>query len=481
MGEPRKRVDGWKSIAAHFNRNRATVIRWAKDDGLPVQRVSGRAGASVWAWADELDAWLQDHAAFSPVSASPANSASEGLIAALQAPAPPASADGVRAANTTSPRAYRPIIYVSLVGLALLIGGASFAITQLPKRPTATARGALPPDTSVADIYLRARDEWSTRTPEGLNRALADFSSVIMRDPSFAPAYTGLADTYIAACQYSGMADAVGFPKAEAAARAALGIDPDSAGAQRALGFIAYWYRRDFPTAELLFRTALRTAPNDAQTHFWFGNILFDAGRTEAGLQELRQARLLDPGSRAIETDYAWSQWLMGPDDAGVQDLRDVAQQAPTHSVALKFLAYIDLVRGDYPGYLSEIARFAALQTNRPLQMDVSAETDAFRRSGERGLLETLAKRPWSTDAPYWVPQWRATALSLLGARPELVSILRSERQPVFWRSWRWSQPRLARWRNDREVVAAFQAASADAPPSPRQAVPQLAAVNQVR
>jgi tetratricopeptide (TPR) repeat protein len=288
-----------------------------------------------------------------------------------------------------------------------------------------------------------------------------------MREPSFAPAYTGLADTYITAAQYSAMPDSVAFPKAESAARAALGIDPESAGAQRALGFIAYWYRQDFPTAERLFRTSLRAAPNDAQTHFWFGNILFDAGHSEAGLQELRQARLLDPGSRAIETDYAWSQWLLGPDDAGVQELRDVAQQDPSHSVALKFLAYIDLVRGDYPGYLSEIERFATLQASQPLQTEVAYERDAFRHGGERALLAALAKRPWSTDAPYWIPHWRLTAVSLLGSRSELLSTVRSASpEHALWRSWRLSQTRVARWRNDRDVVAAFQAASTQPPPS---------------
>jgi tetratricopeptide (TPR) repeat protein len=468
MGEPRKRLDGWKSIAAHFNRNRATVIRWANDDGLPVQRVSGKAGASVWAWADELEAWLEDRAAFSQAASPQATVAAPIDTAALQGPGSPIAADPPSVAANPRTRFPGSILYISLVGLALLAGGASFVMARLPKGSTTppTARGGLPSDTLVADTYLRARDEWSTRTPDGLNRALADFSSVIMRDPAFAPAYTGVADTYIAANQYAAMPEADAFPKAEAAARAALGIDPHSAGAQRALGFVAYWYRQDFPTAERLFLAALRAAPNDAQTHFWFGNILFDDGRAEAGLQELRQARLLDPGSRAIETDYAWSQWLMGPEDAGVSELREVAQQDPSHSVALKFLSYIDLVRGDYKGYLSEIGRFATLQSNRPLQLEATSETEAFRLGGDKALLTALAKRPWSTDAPYWIPHWRMTAISLLGSRSELLSSLRAAPRHALWRSWRLSQARVARWRDDNEVAAAFQAATANAPPS---------------
>jgi Tfp pilus assembly protein PilF len=262
------------------------------------------------------------------------------------------------------------------------------------------------------------------------------------------------------------MSDAVAYPKAEAAARAALGIDPHSAGAWRALGFVAYWYHRDIPTAQRLFLEALRAAPNDAQTHFWFGNVLFDEGRTEDGLEQLRQARLLDPGSRAIETVYAWFQWVLGPDDAGIHDLEEVSQQAPNHSEALKYLAYISLVRGDYQQYLADMARFARLQGRRPLQLEIVAEAEAFRRGGERSLLAILAQRPWSTDDPYWIPFWRTTAISLLGSRSEFLARLRWGRQPGLWRGWRWSQARLARWRNDQEVSAAFRAASSQAGPT---------------
>jgi tetratricopeptide (TPR) repeat protein len=466
MGEPRKRLDGWKSIAAHFNRNRTTVIRWATDDGLPVQRVSGKAGASVWAWADELDAWLDRQASLGRAEEAQKTltDASDAPPAQSQAPAIPV--DDVAFIASPRKRAYRSIAYVAILGFALLTVCAIFVIAQPPQTSGSAVKSPLPADPAVAEIYLRARDEWAARTPDGLNRALSDFSNVMMREPSYTPAYTGLADTYILECEYASMPDSVAYPKAEAAARAALGIDPNSAGARRALGLIAYWYRRDFPTAQRLFLEALRAAPNDAQTHFWFGNVLFDDGRTEAGLQELRQARLLDPGSRAIETVYAWFQWIQGPDDAGIHDLEEVSQQAPNHSEALKYLAYISLVRGDYPQYLANMARFATLQGKRPLQLEVAAEAEAFRRGGERPLLAVLARRPWSTDAPYWIPLWRTTAISLLGSRSEFLAVLRTERQPGLWRGWRWSQARLSRWRNDEEVATAFRVAFAKTGPS---------------
>ena len=52
------RIDGWKAIAAHFRRDRTTVMRWAQSRGLPVYRVPGGGSGSVFAYVDELDAWL---------------------------------------------------------------------------------------------------------------------------------------------------------------------------------------------------------------------------------------------------------------------------------------------------------------------------------------------------------------------------------------------------------------------------------------
>ncbi len=443
------RLDGWKAIAKYLKRSRSAVIRWAEEDELPVRRVGDKPGAAVYAYVQEIETWLKR----SGTATAPP----------LETPVAAAAPSSTRSAGDKPRLAH--LRWVSSLGLLLLIGSAVAAISRLPQTQQRSAKPSLPADTAVADIYLKARDEWATRTPDGLNRALADFSSVIMKDPSFASAYTGLADTYIAAREYASIPDAIAFPKAEAAARAALGIDPDSAEAQRVLGFVAFWGRHDFPTAQRFFLRSLQAAPNDARTHFWWGNILCDAARSPAGLRELRQARLLDPGSRAIETDYAWYQWKEGQDDSGIQDLRDVAAQSPTHSEALKFLAYIDLAKGDYAHYLAEIGRFATLQANSALESEVASEMSAFRNGGERSLLAVVAERPWSTDAPYWVPQWRLTAIALLGRRPEFLSMLRSNRNPQAWKGWRWSQLRLARWRNDKEVAAEFAASSGRAPP----------------
>jgi hypothetical protein len=69
---PRDRLDTWKAIAAHVGRDVRTVLRWHKDRGLPVHRVPGGKGRSVFAYSDELDAWLESEARDTAAGSEPA-------------------------------------------------------------------------------------------------------------------------------------------------------------------------------------------------------------------------------------------------------------------------------------------------------------------------------------------------------------------------------------------------------------------------
>ncbi len=94
-----------------------------------------------------------------------------------------------------------------------------------------------------------------------------------------------MADSYLLAREFDVVPDTIAFSKATAAAKAALAIDPGSADANRALGFIDYWQRGDLRSARANFGKSLATDPNSAQTHFWLGNILSDAGADDDGLR----------------------------------------------------------------------------------------------------------------------------------------------------------------------------------------------------
>jgi len=260
--------------------------------------VTGRKSGSVWAYAHELDAWLNRGAR--PSTTIPGEGVDD---AGIDARAARLSGSG------------RVILAVCAVLAAVAAG----VTTQFHTRPTpGTPAQALPADPALADIYLQARDDWSTRSPQGLRRAMSEFGEVTGRDPRFAPAYAGLADVYIAARDYAAMPDSIAFPNADAAARASLAIDPNSADAYRVLGFVNYWYRHDIRAAREHFERALQIQPNSAQTHLWFGSTLLAIGAYDESLRELRIARVQEPGSKVIEMFCAWALWLRGPGDPGL-------------------------------------------------------------------------------------------------------------------------------------------------------------------
>ena len=139
------------------------------------------------------------------------------------------------------------------------------------------------------DLYTRAVYLMNTRTRAGLNEAITDFSRVIVEHPRYAPAYAGLADCYNLMPEFGGLPPAQAFTQAKVAALRAVELDPSSAEAQRALGFVQFWGFHDVTAAQRAFRAALKLEPNSAETHHWYGNLLTMVGDTTPGARGVRR------------------------------------------------------------------------------------------------------------------------------------------------------------------------------------------------
>jgi len=89
-GSPRRRLDSWKEIASYLGRGERTVQRWAKETGLPVHRLHHAGGHTVYAYTDELDAWLHERS--SSTAKTDSSESSDTLAAAdVESSARPAS------------------------------------------------------------------------------------------------------------------------------------------------------------------------------------------------------------------------------------------------------------------------------------------------------------------------------------------------------------------------------------------------------
>jgi serine/threonine-protein kinase len=164
-----------------------------------------------------------------------------------------------------------------------------------------------PVDPETFKLYLLGRHEWAGRTVPELQRALKYFRDAIARSPDYAPAYAGVADTYVLLT-----GDFGAFPRAEGAAEAiahasrALAIDPGLAEAYTSLAFANFFLQWDFEAAGQQFQKALELNPSYATAHHWYGNYLSDMGREEEALEEMQRAFTLDPLSPIISRDVAW-------------------------------------------------------------------------------------------------------------------------------------------------------------------------------
>lgn len=149
-------------------------------------------------------------------------------------------------------------------------------------------------------LYLKGRFQWVKRTVRDFDKAARFFEQAIEKDPDYALAYTGLADTYALKPLYGNFSPKEYLPKAKQAALKALEIDPNLAEAHASLAYIAQTFEHDWNLAGEEYRTAIRLNPNYATARQWYAEHLAFRGNLEEALVEIDVALELDPFSMVI-------------------------------------------------------------------------------------------------------------------------------------------------------------------------------------
>ncbi len=149
------------------------------------------------------------------------------------------------------------------------------------------------------DLYLKGLYFFNKRTPADLQEAIQYFQQATAKDPSYAPAYAGLAKGYAILSAYSGQPGSEFMPKARAAAMKALEIDASSSEAHTALALIIQNHDWDWQTSEKEFRRAIELNPNDATAHHWYAEHLMWRGRFDEALEQSGRAQ--SAGSTLID------------------------------------------------------------------------------------------------------------------------------------------------------------------------------------
>jgi serine/threonine-protein kinase len=163
---------------------------------------------------------------------------------------------------------------------------------------------ASPGNIQAYDLYLQGRYHWRRWRTEGAEQAIHYFEMAIQKDPKYAGAYAGLAESYCWLGFFGALPPNEAMPKARQAAQKALALDDSLAEAHTALAYVKTLYEFDWPTAEREFKRAIQLNSGDADAHFGYGiTYLAPLGRVEESLKEMQIARELDPLS-PIENTY---------------------------------------------------------------------------------------------------------------------------------------------------------------------------------
>jgi TolB-like protein/DNA-binding winged helix-turn-helix (wHTH) protein/Tfp pilus assembly protein PilF len=270
--------------------------------------------------------------------------------------------------------------------------------------------------------YLRGRYFWNLRTADGFEKALRYFQAAIDKDPNYAAAYAGLADTYLLLGGYYFHSQDETIPKARVAVQKALQME-DLAEAHATLGLIAENYDWDWPGAEKEFRRAIELNPNYSTAHHWYGEaFLALTGRFDEALAEMKRAAELDPLSPIISADVGATLYLARRYDQAIHQLERTLELYPDYEVAQVWLARSLEQRKRYTEAISVLEQSKALGYKAFLRVELARiYAECGRQTESLKILDGIQKE----SSAHFVDPWLSGAIFMgLGRNNEALTQL---------------------------------------------------------
>src|SRR6266850_211160 len=273
------------------------------------------------------------------------------------------------------------------------------------------------------EAYLKGRYHWNKRTDEGFKRAAIFFQEAIDKDPTYALAYTGLADCYTLRSDYGFLAPKEGYALAKGAATLALKYDESLAEAHTSLASIKAVTDWDWQGAENEYRRALELNPNYPTSHHWSAAQLLLQGRLDQALQEIKKAQRLDPLSLGINKDFAVILLYARDYDKALEQCRKTLEIEPHFGVMSTYIAQIYELQQKYPEATAELEKAHA---SAPEDVEITyALGQAYALMGRKDealKISNELNQPGKNDV--YLPKEAAYLYALLGEKEQAVAIL---------------------------------------------------------
>lgn len=268
--------------------------------------------------------------------------------------------------------------------------------TEISKRlrgeetAVATSRPGMTTHAEAYQLYLKGRYHWNKRTAASLERARDYFQQAATRDPGFALAHVGVADSIILLEQYADRRGADVTEEAERWVRRAIAIDPNIAEAHTTLAFV-YENRWEWENAEEAFKRSIALNPNYPTARHWYNIQLRNLGRVDEAWEQVKRAQELDPLSMIIGTNVVDVLLLLGREEEALKTAEKYMEIDPNFPQLLGALAEMYSAAGRHQEAIATAKK--AFELSGGVSERLSSLASTYARAGERAEAEKLTRQ----------------------------------------------------------------------------------------
>ena len=283
-------------------------------------------------------------------------------------------------------------------------------------------------DTEAYQSYIKGRYYWNKRDAEGLKKAIGYFEDAILKDPNYALAYAGLADSYATLGVVEDQSSQDLMPKARSAALRALELDDGLAEAHASLGYVKHRFEWDWTGAEKEFRRAIELNPEYAAAHQWYGWFLISETRFDEAQAEFRRAEQIDPLSLYTNLTAGAASYYSGQYDKAAAQYRKVIEMDPSFWLAHRWLGKTYERLGKYDEAIREYQTVVSLHGGNMAQAPALAcvYAEAGRKTEARQVLADILR---AAKQKYVSPHSLAMIYATLGDNDQAFAWLAKDLQ----------------------------------------------------
>ena len=247
-------------------------------------------------------------------------------------------------------------------------------------------------DAEAYRLYLKGRHHWNRWTEEGFYKAIEYFQQAVEKDPSYALAYTGIADSYVLLGWNSYLPPKDAFPKGKMAAMKALRLDPDLGEGHTPQAAVLWLYDWQWGKAQEEFQRSLALNPAHPTASHWYAEYLMTMGRHEEAIGRMKSSQELDPLSLIISVAIGWAHYMAGKYDEAMEQLRRTVEMEPNYPVTYWILGLVLRKLRRYEEAIAEGEKGVKLSGGSPLMNAALAQTlaSAGRKKEAMQILEEL-------------------------------------------------------------------------------------------